>query len=91
MKKIISLKQLTVVSVFLIVSFGSIAQSGGTFEISNSTIDAGGTTSVGGAFELTGSVGQFDAGQALMAGQFELSGGFWVSSNDDLIFENGFE
>lgn len=90
MKKTLKVNYMISVSVFLIISFGSIAQSGGQFELSNSTIDAGGITSVGGAFELTGSIGQYDAGESLMAGQFELSGGFWSSSND-LIFENGFE
>lgn len=47
------------------------------YEITRSTIDGGGVmNSAGGSFELSGTIGQPDAG--LMAGgDFELSGGFW--------------
>ncbi len=47
------------------------------FEISRPTIDGGGTMrSTGGDFELSGTIGQPDAG--VMAGDdFQLSGGFW--------------
>ena len=49
------------------------------FEITWSTIDGGGTTnSTGGDFELSGTIGQPDAG-LLSGGDFELSGGFWFS------------
>ncbi len=40
------------------------------------TVDGGGGTVVGGAFELSGSIGQHDVG-AMTGGTFELSGGFW--------------
>ena len=40
------------------------------------TIDAGGGTSTGGGFTLTGTSGQPDAG-ALAGGGFTLTGGFW--------------
>ena len=47
------------------------------FEISRSTVDGGGAMrSTGGDFELSGSIGQPDAG--VMAGDdFVLAGGFW--------------
>ncbi len=52
--------------------------SGGQFEITWYTIDAGGTSSaVGGNFELSGTIGQPDAGAEMSGGQFSLSGGFW--------------
>lgn len=52
----------------------ALAQS---FEISRSTINSGGVMrSAGGAFELSGTMGQLDAGVAI-GGGFELSGGFW--------------
>jgi hypothetical protein len=50
------------------------------FEISRSTIDGGGPGapgfSTGADFELSGTIGQPDAG-ILSGGDFELSGGFW--------------
>jgi len=47
------------------------------FEITRSTIDGGGAMrSTGGEFELSGTIGQPDAG-VLSGGEFELSGGFW--------------
>jgi hypothetical protein len=56
------------------------AQSGGQFDLSWSTVDGGGGTSVGGQFSLTGTIGQPDAGVAtLTGGQFSLTGGFWSS------------
>lgn len=68
-----------------IAALGSIAiasafagPSGGAFEISWYTIDAGGTSSTtGGDFELSGTIGQPDAGEAMTGGSFSLTGGFW--------------
>ncbi|UCC31665.1 MAG: hypothetical protein JSU86_05175 [Phycisphaerales bacterium] len=49
------------------------------FEISRSTIDGGGAMfSTGADFELSGTVGQPDAG-IMSGGDFELSGGFWFA------------
>ena len=49
-------------------------------ELSSSTIDGGGGISAGGSFEVSGTVGQFDAGM-LFGGTFEIEGGFWTSEN----------
>ncbi len=47
------------------------------FEITRSTIDGGGVmNSTGGNFELSGTVGQPDAG-VMTGNDFELTGGFW--------------
>ena len=52
--------------------------SGGSFEITWYTIDAGGVHSAaGGDFELSGTVGQPDAGGPMTGGSFSLTGGFW--------------
>jgi len=46
-------------------------------QIARSTIDGGGVIhSVGGSFELSGTIGQADAG-TLSGGAFRLTGGFW--------------
>ena len=52
--------------------------SGGSFEITWYTIDAGGTNNAsGGNFSLSGTIGQPDAGAVMTGGQFSLAGGFW--------------
>jgi hypothetical protein len=51
-----------------------------TFSIDWSTIDGGGWTSTGGAYSLSGTIGQPDAGPALTGGNFSVTGGFWVFS-----------
>ena len=72
-------------------SFALAQQSGGDFEITESTIDNGGGTSSGGEFSLTGTIGQPDANPQISAGgQFVLSGGFWASATS-VIFSDGFE
>lgn len=60
----------------------AVSQSAtGDFSCNWSSIDAGGTTSNGGAFVLSASIGQVDsnaAGNGVMTGgAFALRGGFW--------------
>ena len=58
------------------------------FEMTRSTIDGGGAVrSAGGDYELSGTIGQPDAG-VLAGGSFEITGGFWFAlppgdCNDD--------
>jgi hypothetical protein len=40
------------------------------------TVDGGGGTSTGGAFSVTGTIGQPDAGR-MSGGNFQVTGGFW--------------
>lgn len=70
------------------------AQSGGTFQLTWSSIDGGGGRATAGAsFVLTGSVGQPDATPtaALTGGVFRLVPGFLAVRNDDRIFADDFE
>ena len=46
------------------------------YEISWSTIDAGGGRSTGSDYALVGTIGQPDAGE-MTGGDYQLSGGFW--------------
>ena len=49
------------------------------FTIDWHTIDGGGEIfSTGGDFELSGTIGQPDAGDTMTGGVFELTGGFWA-------------
>jgi hypothetical protein len=51
--------------------------SGQTYEIPWYTIDSGGEMfTFGGPFELSGTIGQHDAG-TLTGGEYQLAGGFW--------------
>jgi hypothetical protein len=51
------------------------------FELDWWTIDGGGEMwTTGGDFELSGTIGQPDAGPAMTGGDFELTGGFWVEA-----------
>lgn len=54
-----------------------IAQNGGGYDLSWSTVDGGGSQSSGGSYVLTGTIGQPDAGYH-SGGNYELLGGFWV-------------
>ena len=67
----------------LMVSAGVTAAD--DFEISRSTIDGGGAMrSTGGEFELSGTIGQPDAGTMVSPdGGFELTGGFWFEEPPD--------
>lgn len=54
-----------------------VAQSGGGYELTWSTIDGGGAMfSTGGTYSLGGTVGQHDAGTP-SGGSYTLVGGFW--------------
>jgi hypothetical protein len=60
----------------LLVVVPVLAQTGGLFDLSWSTIDGGGGSSSGGGYALGGTVGQPDAGVSA-GGGFTLGGGFW--------------
>jgi hypothetical protein len=54
----------------------AVSASGQQFEINWFTIDGGGGTSTGGAYTLSGTIGQPDAGR-MSGGNHILAGGFW--------------
>jgi len=55
----------------------ALAQSGGGYDLTWSTIDGGGYTfSTGSGYALGGTAGQADAG-VLSGGGYTLAGGFW--------------
>jgi hypothetical protein len=72
----------------------AFAQQGGNFNIDKSSLDAGGGKSAGGLFVVTGTIGQADASDKLMGGNYSLTGGFWSAQfipKPDAMFKNGFE
>ena len=57
---------------------GTVGGEDGTFVLETSSIDGGGGFSSGGGFELTGTIGQHDAGQPQFGGPFALTTGIWA-------------
>ena len=58
----------------LLLATSAHAQS---YSIDWFTIDGGGGTSTGGVYQVSGTIGQPDAGPAMSGGNFSLTGGFW--------------
>jgi len=69
-----SIARLAASTMLLIVLAESSAS--GQYELSWYTIDGGGGTSIGGPYELVGTIGQPDAAYSA-GGGYELLGGFW--------------
>ena len=56
----------------------AIAVHAQNYTIDWHTIDGGGHVfAAGGGYDLSGSIGQFDAGVAMTGGDYTLAGGFW--------------
>lgn len=72
----------------VVLCFAATSTMGQEFDLAWHSIDGGGVMrSTGGGFELSGTIGQPDAG-ILNGGEFSLSGGFWfelspTDCNDD--------
>lgn len=83
---------LLLIAVFLAATTSVLAQSsGGDFELTRTTIDAGGGTAIGTDFELVGTIAQPEANVQQSSGrEFLLAGGFWARTND-VMFSDGFE
>src|ERR1039457_7002310 len=47
------------------------------YSIDWSKVAGGGGTSTGGTYQVTGTIGQPDAGSAMSGGQYSVTGGFW--------------
>jgi len=72
---------LAVVTLFARDSAPAVAQSGGGYDLTWSTIDGGGITfATGGTYSLGGTSGQPDAG-VLSRGSYTLRGGFWGAAD----------
>jgi hypothetical protein len=75
--KYLSLYSICVISLlFATVSLVS-AQSGGGYELSRAVVSSGSGQSSGGAYSLTSTLGQPEAGAAQNGGDYNLGGGFW--------------
>ena len=70
------LRLIAILFIGMALSMTTHAQTGDNFTLTWSTLDGGGGTSAGGAYSMSGTVGQPDAGLA-SGGLFTLEGGFW--------------
>ncbi len=60
----------------LLLAAAAVAQP----TIDRHVIAAGGGTSTGATFTLSGTIGQWEAGQTLVGGSLTLTGGFWAGA-----------
>ncbi|MHC5114893.1 MAG: hypothetical protein ACYTGP_10755 [Planctomycetota bacterium] len=58
------------------LTLGTAAHAGDSYSVDWFTVDGGGSTLSGGPYELTGTTGQPDAGEA-SGGLYGVVGGFW--------------
>jgi len=65
------------VLVVLVLVVPVLAQTGGGYDLTWSTIDGGGGELTGGEYTLAGTVGQPEPG-ALAGGPYNAEGGFWA-------------
>ena len=70
-------------TILAVLGLAATRASAQTYTIPWHTIDGGGGTSSGGTFELSGTIGQHDAGGLMTGGSFSLTGGFWAAGFAD--------
>jgi hypothetical protein len=68
--------QILSVVILLAPPSSALAQSGGGYEFTRSTISGGGGTKAGGKYELSGTAGQHSPGE-ILGGEYKLTGGYW--------------
>ena len=69
----------SILLVLLIVVGVALAAVTAGYSLDWWTADGGGGTSTGGSYNLSGTIGQPDAGTTLTGGNYRLEGGFWGS------------
>ncbi len=81
MKRILFILIVVIALVLALRAMPTVAQTGGTYDLTWNSIDGGGVTfATGGAYSLGGTIGQPDAG-TLSGGGYTLTGGFWGALN----------
>ena len=83
--RLILLALLVLVSLSLLIAVPILAQTGGGYDLTWSSIDGGGGTSSSGGYSLSGSIGQYDA-SLTSGGGYTLVGGFWAAASGSTIF-----
>jgi hypothetical protein len=68
---------LRVAAGLFVTACGLTAAQAQSYSIDWFTIDGGGGVSTGGVYQVSGTIGQPDAGAAMTGGNYSVSGGFW--------------
>ncbi len=68
---------IALLGIFIFHSSFCLPALGQTYSIDWYKISGGGGTSTGGTYQVTGTIGQLDAGGAMSGGQYSVIGGFW--------------
>ena len=76
---------LVLVALTLLIAVPILAQTGGGYDLTWSSIDGGGGTSSSGAYTMSGTTGQFDAGRT-SGGGYTLVSGFWAAAGGSTLF-----
>jgi len=88
------MKTSTLKSTSLCALLGLAQSASANYAIKHHSINNGGATSQGQAFQLQGTTGQAVVAPLSQGGTYQLAPGFWSpveAANDDLIFITGFE
>ena len=64
----------------VVAALALVAPAEAQLSLESSTVDGGGRVSSGGSFEVTGTIGQPDAG-ATSGGSLDIESGFWTSES----------
>lgn len=73
-------RRLDHVAALCLMAYSALAVLADDHALDWCTVDGGGAMhATGGVFELSGTIGQPDAGTLMTGGDFELSGGFWTT------------
>jgi hypothetical protein len=67
-----------ILAVFVAIGLLLALAAQGQYAIDWQTMDGGGGTSTGGVYEISGTIGQPDAGASQQGGDVALQGGFWA-------------
>jgi uncharacterized membrane protein len=71
------MKKILATSLALSLSLFALAVHAQTYSIDWFKISGGGGTSTGATYQVSGTIGQPDAGGAMTGGNYSLTGGFW--------------
>jgi len=83
--RLILLALFVLVPLILLIAVPILAQTGGGYDLTWSSIDGGGGTSSSGGYSLSGTIGQPDA-SLTSGGDYTLVGGFWAAAGGSTIF-----
>jgi hypothetical protein len=71
------MKRTVLIFVWLLLGGGLCMTQAQSYSVDWFKVAGGGGTSTGGTYQISGTVGQHDAGESLTGGDYVLTGGYW--------------